>query len=84
VPNEKFEIGVKEKHFFTVEYNAVTKRIKIEQDGKTVANTMNWSPLAKKFKFDIGGSEQHQIEISVGPFHPIELKVDGQRIKPLL
>jgi hypothetical protein len=49
VSNAKFEIGEKEKHFFTVDWNMITKRIKIEQDGGIVANELHFSPLAKKF-----------------------------------
>ena len=66
--NEKFEIGEKEKHFFTVDWNKITKRVKIEQDGGIVANELHFLPLAKKFDFDIGGSEPHHIEITVDHF----------------
>jgi hypothetical protein len=85
VPTAKFEIGEKEKHFFTVDWNMITKRIKIEQESVIIANELRYySPLAKKFKFDIGSSEPHHVEITVGPFHPIELMVDGIPAHPLV
>jgi hypothetical protein len=68
MPKEKFEIGEKEKHSFTVEYSIITKRIKIEQDGVIVANGFHYSPRAKKFQFDVGTSELHHVEITAGPF----------------
>ncbi|MGI0090276.1 MAG: hypothetical protein ACREBS_01075 [Nitrososphaerales archaeon] len=41
----------------------IMKHIKIEQDDVIVANEFHYSPLAKKFKCDIGSSERHHIEI---------------------
>lgn len=85
MPKEEFEVGESEKHYFTVEWDIVSKRIKIEQDDKIVVNELHtFSPLNQKFKFDIGSSEKHHGEITAGPFHPIELKVDGQKVCPLL
>ena len=82
---EEFEIGEKEKHFLTVEWDMITKRIKIEQDGVIVANELRpFPPFAKKFQFDVGSSEPHHVEITAGPFHPIELMADGDKIRPLL
>jgi len=84
VSKEKFEIGEKEKHYLTVDWDMITKHIKIEEDDVVVVNKSHLSPLAKKFQFDIGSSEQHHIQIIVGQFHPVELKVDGEKVRPLL
>ena len=85
MPNAKFEVGEKEKYYFTVNWEIVTKRITIEQDGAIIANEGHWySPFSKKFKFDIGSSERHHVEIAAGPFRPIELMVDGEKARPLL
>ena len=85
VQKERFEIGEKEKHFFTVEWDMITKCIKIEQDGVIVANELRpFSPLAKRFQFDVGSSELHHVEITAAPFHPIELMIDGEKVHPLL
>jgi hypothetical protein len=83
VPKEKFEIGEKEKHFFTVDYDIILKRIKIEQDGAIVVNELHLWPLGKKFQFDVGSSEPHHVEVTRRPFQ-IELKVDGEKVQPLL
>ena len=43
---ERFGIGEKEKHFFAVDWDKISKRIKIEQDGVIVANEpRSYSPL---------------------------------------
>jgi hypothetical protein len=85
VANARFEIGEKERHFFTVDWNIISKRIKIEQDGEMVANELRFhTPFARRFRFDIGSSEPHHVEMIVGPFHPIELLVDGRPAHPLL
>lgn len=86
MPKEKFEIGEKEKHYFTIEVGMPLARVKIEQDGVIVANKVLNPFVSKKFKFDVGTSESHHVEISVGPVYlfPIELKVDGEKVRPLL
>jgi hypothetical protein len=84
VTNVKYEVGEKEKHLFTIDHNPVTHRIKIEQDSKIVVNKLNLTPNAQKCEFDIDGSEAHYVEITIGPFTPIELKVDGERAHTLL
>jgi len=62
-----------------------SKPIVIEQDGVIVANEGSWhSPFSKKFWFDVGSSERHHVDITAGPFQPIELRVDGNRVRPLL
>jgi hypothetical protein len=42
------------------------KHITIEIDGEKVVNESNFSPLDKKFQFDVGSSEKHHAEISAG------------------
>jgi hypothetical protein len=50
---ERFAMREKEKHFFAVEWDIITKRI--DRDGVMVANKLRFhSSLAKKFQFDIG------------------------------
>ena len=57
----------------------------IELDGQTMFNKGNFfSPFTRKFNFDVGSSEPHHVEITAGPFHPIELKVDSEKVWPLL
>ena len=82
---EKFEVGEKEKHYFNVEWGLIAKRLKIEQDGVIVFNKgFVFSPFTRKFKTEVGSSEPHHVEITAGPFLPIELTVDGMRAYPLL
>ncbi len=86
MPKERFEIGEMEKHIFTCERGAISKRIKIEQDCVIVTNELYITPRAKKFLFDVGSSEPHHVEITWEPLHPMqfELRVDGQKVHPLL
>jgi hypothetical protein len=84
VPNTRYEIGEKEKHYFTVDMNLSLRRIKIEQDGVLVVNEFRLAPFSKTFTFDIGTSELHNVEITARLFHPIELKFDGKTVRPLL
>ncbi|MGI0054577.1 MAG: hypothetical protein ACREB9_05480 [Thermoplasmata archaeon] len=79
----RFEIGDEEKHLFTVDYNLFTKSIRIEQDAVLVVDEWHPSPLSKKFEFDVGSSERHHIEVTVGAFHPGELTVDSIPASPL-
>jgi hypothetical protein len=74
----KFEIGETEKHMIVVNASALLKFIRIEVDGEKVVNESNFQPLAKKFELDVGSSEKHHLEISAGPFSPIQLWVDGK------
>ena len=84
MPKERFEVGEREKHFFTFDGNVITKRIKIEQDGLVVVNEFRIVALGKKYEFDVGISEKHHVEIAFGWFRLIELKVDGQKVHPLI
>jgi hypothetical protein len=80
---EKFEIGEKEEHIMIVDYGTITKRIKIELDGQTKISEFHPSPFAKKFDFDVGTSEIHKVEVSVGPFST-KVLVDGKPAQPHL
>jgi len=84
MPNAEYEIGEKEKHYFTVDLNLGFRRIEIEQDGALVVNEFRLTPFSKTFMFDIGTSEPHHVEITAGLFRPIELNVDGKTVQPLL
>ena len=74
----KFEIGETEKHTIIVNASALLKYIKIEVDGEKVVNEANFQPTPKKFHLNVGTSENHHLEISAGPFSPIEIFVDGK------
>ncbi len=74
----KFKIGKTEKHLIVVDMDRFMKHITIELDGKMLANEFHYSPLAKKFQFDVGSSEKHRVEISAGTFSHIKLIVDGK------
>jgi hypothetical protein len=74
-----FEMGEREKHWLTVDYNLLTGRIIIELDGEKPADEYHyWPPGAAKFSFDVGSSEVHKIEVRVGRFSPLEVLVDGK------
>ncbi|MEI6797446.1 MAG: hypothetical protein WCK39_11335 [Methanomassiliicoccales archaeon] len=76
-----FEIGETEKHLIFVNNNLFMKHITIELDGEKIADEYHYSPMAKKFHFDVGSSEKHQVEISVGGFSQTELLVDGKAVQ---
>lgn len=78
---EKFEIGQNEEHVLIVGYDVITKRIKIELDGETKVSEFHPSPFAKKFDFDVGTSEIHKVEVSVGAFST-KVLVDGKPAQP--
>jgi hypothetical protein len=84
VPSARYEVGENEKHYFTVNLNMGSRRVKIEQDGALVASRFLIAPTAKKFTFDVGTSEPHHVEIIAGLFHAIELKADGRVVQPVL
>ena len=78
-----FEVGEKEKHSLTVDWDRVMKRMRIELDGEKLADQYHYSPLAKNFSFDLGSSEVHKVEVSLGAFLPLNLRriqvlVDGK------
>ena len=67
-----FEVGEKEKHTLTVDHDWVMKRILIELDGEKLADEYHYSPLAKTFSFDVGSSEVHKVEVSLGRFSVLQ------------
>jgi hypothetical protein len=68
-----------------VNWDLITKHLTVELDGQTMYNKgFVLSPLPKKSQLDIGSSETHHVEVSAGPFQPIELKADGEKVRPLL
>jgi hypothetical protein len=73
-----FEIGETETHLPVVNYSWFWKHVTIELDGEKVVDEFHYSPLPKKFQFDVGRSEKHRVEISAGTFSPIKLVVDGK------
>ncbi len=77
----RFVIGETEKHTFVVDNNILWKRIIIELDGETVVKESHFTPTGKKFEFDVGSSEKHHVEISVGGFSTTELFVDGKAVQ---
>jgi hypothetical protein len=81
---EKFEIGEKERHFITVDWDMFARRMTVELDGQTVFKGFVLSPFAKKFNLDVGTSEIHKVEVSAGIFSPIKVLVDGKPAQALL
>ncbi len=77
---DKFEIGETEKHTFVVDNSIFWKRIIIELDGETVVKESHFTPLGKKFEFDVGSSEKHHVVINAGGFSQTELFVDGRAV----
>ncbi len=65
-----FEVGEKEKHTLTVDHDWLTKHIRIELDGEKLADEYHYSLRAKKFSFDVGTSEVHKVEVSLGMVCP--------------
>ena len=82
-----FEVGEREKHSLTVDWDWVMKRMYIELDGEKLADEYYYSLGAKTWSFDVGSSEVHKVEVSLGMTLPLvaifkrrELKVfvDGK------
>ena len=76
-----YEIGETEKHVLKVNWNLFMKHIKIELDGRTVADKYHYSPSPETLTFDVGDNEKHQLEISVGGFSSTKVRVDGKPAK---
>ena len=74
----KFEIGETENHTLTVERDYAMKKDIIELDGEKLADKFTIWPGARKYSFDIGSSEVHKVEITMGRFSPPEVLVDGK------
>jgi hypothetical protein len=62
----RFEVGEREKHSLTVDWDTFMKTIHIELDDQKIADEFHYSPGAKKFTFDVGSSEVHKVEVTVG------------------
>ena len=57
----------------------------VELDGHTIFKKgLVFSPSKQEFHFDVGTSESHKVDVSAGPFSPIEVLVDGRPVQPLL
>jgi hypothetical protein len=80
---KKYEIGETEKHVIKINWNLFMKHLKIELDGRTVADKYHYSPSPEKFNFDVGDDEKHRVEISVGGFSSTKVQVDGKPLKPV-
>lgn len=76
-----YEIGDKEKHTLTVERDHLMKKDIIELDGKRLTDKFSPWPGERKYSFDIGGSEAHKIEVSVGKFELPTVLVDGKPVE---
>jgi hypothetical protein len=76
-----FEVGEREKHSPTVDWDRVTKRVRIELDAEKLADEFHYWPGAKKFSFDIGSSKAHKVEVSVGMSSPLWVLVDGKPVR---
>jgi hypothetical protein len=81
VTRSKFEIGETEKHTIFVNNSMLMKKIIIEIDGEKVVDEPHFSPLGKKFQFDVGSSEKHHLDISAGGFSTTKLFVDGKAVQ---
>jgi hypothetical protein len=78
------EVGEREKHTLTVDLDWAMKRILIELDGEKLTDEYYYSPLAKKFSFDVGRSEVHKVEVSLGASLPIIAIVKRRAVKVLV
>jgi hypothetical protein len=87
-----YRVGETEKHTLTVDRDRVMKHIRIELDGDLLADDYVYSLGAKKFSFDVGTSEKHKAEVTLGMALPLiaiakerELKVlvDGKPASPI-
>ena len=79
-----FEVGEKEKHSLTVDWDRVMKRMHIKLDGEKLADEYHYSPLAKNSSFDVGSSEVHKVEVSLGMTLPLLAFVKGRELKVLV
>ncbi len=79
-----FEVGEKEKHLLTVDHDWVMKRILIELDGEKLADEYYYSLRAKTWSFDVGSSEVHKVEVSLGMTLPLVALVKRREVKVLV
>ncbi len=78
---ETFQLGANEKHVLLVDVSIFWKRVKIEVDSKTIVDESHFTPGPSQYKFDIGATEKHKVEVSAGGFSPIKVYVDGKEIQ---
>ncbi len=76
-----FEIGEKEKHLLTVSWSIVSKRILIKLDDEKLVDKGHFTPGPEQFTFDVGDTEKHKVEVSVGGFSHLKVLVDGKPIE---
>ncbi len=74
----KFEIGENEKHTLTVERDYMMKKDIIELDGEKLTDEFTIWPGARKYSFDIGSSEVHKVQVTMGRFSAPKVLVDGK------
>jgi hypothetical protein len=79
-----YEVGENEKHMLTVDHDWATKRIIIELDGAKLADEYYYGLAAKKFSFDVGTSEKHKVEVSLGMTYPIVAIFKKRELKVLV
>ena len=79
-----FEVGEKEKHTLTVDHDWATKHIRIELDGEKLADEYYYSLGAKTWSFDVGTSEVHKVEVSLGMTLPLVALFKRREVKVLV
>ena len=84
MPKSSYEVGEREKHTLTVDRDRVMKHIRIELDGEKLADEYIYSLGAKKFSFDVGSSEVHKVEVSLGVALPLVAIVKERELKVLV
>jgi hypothetical protein len=79
----RFAVGDKERHTISVETSLLSKFITIEMDGQPLIRDWHPSPFAKTFHFNVGSTENHHVELRVGPFTVARVLVDDKPVQPL-
>ncbi len=76
-----FEFGEKEKHVITVSWSIFSKHLVVDLDGEKIANKMHLSPEPEKFNLDVGESEKHHVEVSIGGMSHTKIFLDGKEVE---
>ena len=84
MPKFSVEVGEREKHTLTVDWDRVMKHMHIELDGEKLADEYYYSMGAKRFSFDVGTSEVHKVVVSLGMTLPLVAIVKGRDVKVLV
>ena len=79
-----FEVGEKEKHSLTVDWDRIMKRMCIELDGEKLVDEYYYSLPAKRFSFEVGTSEIHKVEVTLGASLPLVAIVKRREAKVLV